>query len=217
MKKNLIFKNISLVLFTTVILGGCTDDKIISPDNKQLSNSTQNLSAQINIGSGETERSNEIHSGFARDFGIFSSDNPIDKAFKKDFEIGSFTPELNYLAHSYCDAWEKEWDNIIDKIMDQYQFDEDKKKVQDYKKSYGDFITNASDLEWIDWSDTSVEPGKNRTFGTGAISASVMEEAVLYKRQVLYLIDKYFSSNYSYLYNGNGAELEKLRKDVSNK
>ncbi len=85
-----------------------------------------------------------------------------------------------------------------------------------YKNSYEKFVEQASDLERIDWSDTSVSPGPDRTEGTGARSASLLKEAELLKRQVLHLIDNYFyeSSEYGeyiYLYQGNGAELDLLR------
>jgi len=168
--------------------------------------------ADGNIGAGNLSES----SGFARDFEVKTSDNPIDKAFSNDFEIASSTPELNYLANTYQDAWKKEWDNIILELMKQYQFQEDKNTIKEYKRSYEDFIEQASELEWIDWSDTSVKPGKDRTFGTGAVSASLMEEAVLFKKQVLYLIDKHFSEmsdygEYTYLYKGNGVEFDKAK------
>jgi hypothetical protein len=72
------------------------------------------------------------------------------------------------------------------------------------------FIASAGALEFLDWTDTSVEPGMDRGFGTGAISASVLEKAELYKRQVLYLIDRYFSDGeYTFIYKGKGAEFDK--------
>lgn len=152
--------------------------------------------------------------GFEREFELNTSDNPIDKAFNKDFETAASTLELNYLANVYQEAWKTEWENIFIELMKHYQFQEDKNTLKEYKRSYEDFIEQSSMLEWIDWSDTSIKPGKDRTFGTGAISATLMEEAVLYKKQVLYLIDKLFSENsdsdeYIYLYKGNGAEFDK--------
>jgi hypothetical protein len=40
----------------------------------------------------KVEVSTTKSSGFARDFNIMSSENPIDKAFMKDFEIAAATP-----------------------------------------------------------------------------------------------------------------------------
>lgn len=192
MNKSRIVSLICLTIFT-VLTSGCTGtDRNIETDNLSTS------------------------SGFVRDFEVKTSDNPIDKAFSKDFETNSSTPELNYLANAYLDAWKSEWDNVLLELMNEYQFQEDKNTIKEYKRSYEEFIEEASELEWIDWSDTSVEPGKDRTFGTGAISASLMEEAVLFKNQVLYLIDKYFSEisdygEYTYLYKGNGAEFDNAK------
>jgi hypothetical protein len=158
-------------------------------------------------------------SGFARDYSVDSFNNPIDEAFKRDFEIASATVELNYLAYEYLDAWKMEWNNIMSELKKQYEYVQDKKAFNNYKETFEDFVGKASELEWIDWSDTSVEPGEKRTVGTGAKSASIMEEAQLYKRQVLYLIDKYYNerfaapySKYLFIYKGNGADLEQLGK-----
>jgi hypothetical protein len=164
-----------------------------------------------NIGKGNYESSPT----FASDARVESVENPIDQAFKKDFEIASSTYEMNYLAGTYLDAWRSEWENVVAELMKRYEFEGDKNTIRAYKSRYEEFVEQASELEWTDWSDTSVEPGKDRSFGTGAISASFLEEAQLLKRQTLYIIDKYFSEDghygeYTYLYKGNGAELDKV-------
>ncbi|MBY9078846.1 hypothetical protein [Paenibacillus sp. CGMCC 1.18879] len=182
------------------------------------------LILSISIISSCTETDNRIGRGnyesspaFASDAGVESAENPIDQAFKKDFEIVSSTYEMNYVASTYLDAWRAEWGNVVAELMKHYEFEGDKNTIREYKSRYEEFATQASELEWIDWSDTSVEPGEDRSFGTGAVSASFLEEAVLLKRQVLYLIDKYFSAEdseygeYIYLYKGNGAELDKAK------
>lgn len=145
-----------------------------------------------------------------------ASDNPIDRAFSKDFENASSTTEDRYISHAYVDAWESEWNHLIEDLIKHYQFEEDKNTLREYKKRYEAFVEAGSTLEWTDWSDTSVAPGKERTIGTGTIGASLMEEANLYRNQVLYLIDKYYSDSdmyeygeYTYLYSGNGAEFDK--------
>lgn len=61
------------------------------------------IRADDNIGTDNLTTS----SGFARDFEVKSSDNPIDKAFSKDFDVAS-SPELNFLASAYLDAWQAE-------------------------------------------------------------------------------------------------------------
>ncbi|WP_042201314.1 hypothetical protein [Paenibacillus camerounensis] len=145
-----------------------------------------------------------------------ASDNPIDRAFSEDIENASATAEIRYVAHAYVAAWEAEWNHLFEELSKQYQFEEDKNILKEYKKRYEAFVEAGSMLEWTDWTDTSVAPGKDRPYGTGTIGASLMEEAVLYRNQVLYLIDKYYSDSdmykygeYTYLYSGKGAEFDK--------
>ncbi|MDF9841507.1 hypothetical protein M2105_002522 [Paenibacillus sp. PastF-1] len=144
------------------------------------------------------------------------SDNPIDRAFSEDIKNASATVEIRYVAHMYLTAWEAEWNYLFEDLSEHYQFEEDKKLLKEYKERYEAFVEKGSMLEWTDWSDTSVAPGKARPYGTGTIGASLMEEAALYRNQVLYLIDKYYSDSdmyeygeYTYLYSGNGAEFDK--------
>ncbi|MBY0010768.1 hypothetical protein [Paenibacillus typhae] len=144
-----------------------------------------------------------------------ASDNPIDRAFSKDFENASSTTEDRYVSHAYVDAWEAEWNHLIEDLIKHYQFEEDKNILREYKKRYEAFVEQGSELEWINWSDTSEAPSE-RTSGTGAFGGFMREEANLYRNQVLYLIDKYYSDSdmneygeYTYLYSGNGAEFDK--------
>jgi hypothetical protein len=140
--------------------------------------------------------------------------NPIDEAFKKDFEIASATPELNFLANSYLDAWKSEWDNITNMLINNYEFVEDRDAIKAYKVSFEEFSQRAFDVEWLNYTDTTVPPGTRKMIGTGAISLSLLEEAYTYKRQVLVLIDRYYLDNqYSFIYKGNGAELVKMREE----
>lgn len=183
-----------------------TDDGTIT-DSNATNDTTDNTTADVIPNSDTINEKN-----------VESTETPIDKAFKKDFEIASSTVELNFLAEKYLEAWKQEWDNVINEIKKRYQFEEDKERVNKYKESYEEFVKAASEFEFLNWSDTSVESGDNRTFGTGAVSAMLMEEAALYKKQVLHLIDKYFTSNYgseqdpyNFIYKSNGAEIEKLQ------
>lgn len=141
--------------------------------------------------------------------------NPIDDAFKNDFEIASSTPELNYLAEQYLEAWKMEWDHIISVQKTQYSFYEDKKVIEAYRQSFEDYAARASDLEWLTFTDTSIPLEDRHSAGTGAVSSSMLVEAYAYKRQVLMLIDRYYiDNNYDYQYKGSGAELLKLREEA---
>ncbi|WP_342561608.1 hypothetical protein NST84_18355 [Paenibacillus sp. FSL R7-0345] len=144
-----------------------------------------------------------------------ASDNPIDRVFSKDFENASSTPEDRYVSHAYMDAWEAEWNHLFEGLIKHYPFEEDKNILREYKKRYEAFVEQGSELEWMNWSDTSEAPSE-RISGTGAFGGFMREEANLYRNQVLYLIDKYYSNpntnefgEYTYLYNGNGAEFDK--------
>ncbi|MEF2965375.1 hypothetical protein V3851_05970 [Paenibacillus sp. M1] len=139
--------------------------------------------------------------------------NPIDEAFKSDFEIASSTPEMNYLANTYLEAWKMEWDNITDVLMNQYQFAEDKEVIKTYKQSFEEYAEKVFDVEWLSYTDITVPLDERHTVGTGAISSSTLVKAYTYKRQVLLLIDRYYiDNNYTYKYKGSGAELLKLRE-----
>lgn len=147
-------------------------------------------------------------------------ENPIDKAFEKDFEMASATSELNYVSDLYMKAWKNEWDNIITKTSELYEYESDKKAIYDYKKKFEEFVQQAFDVELLNWTDTSIAPGKNRYWGTGAMSSGTMIKADLYKGRVLYLIEKYNArseNKYEFLYNKKGAELEKIRNEENGK
>lgn len=202
-----------MLLVTILIICSCSDTASIKKvESESIIDSTESSNI-INNGDAKNE------SGFVRDYSVDSSNNPIDEAFKRDFEIVSATVELNYLAYKYLDAWKMEWNNIMSELEKRYKYEQDKNVFDNYKETFEEFARKASELEWIEWSDNSVEPGEKRTVGTVAKSASIMEEAQLYKRQVLHLIDKYYNgrlappySKYLFIYKGNGADLEQLGK-----
>ena len=147
------------------------------------------------------------------------ADNPIDQAFAGDFKVATSTAELNYVAGKYREAWKMEMVNVAAVIKRQYKFPEDQARIDAYTAAYEQAATAAGAVEWLNWSDTKEQP-KNRWFGTGAISASLLAEANIYKQATLNLIDTYQGSaagnpdakaTYTYGYAGQGAELEKLK------
>lgn len=149
-----------------------------------------------------------------------NSDNPIDQAFANDFTLATATPELNYVAEKYMQAWKAEMDNAAAVIKQQYQFDEDKARIDTYTAAYEQVAAAAGSVVWLNWSDTNAEP-KHRSFGTGAASASLAAKANIYKQAAVSLINMYQGQTgdnpnekniYSYAYSGNGAELAKIRK-----
>lgn len=155
---------------------------------------------------------------------IDNSDNPIDQAFAKDFTQATATPELNYVAEKYMQAWKAEMNNAAAVIKQQYQFAEDKARIDTYTAAYEQVAAAASSVAWLNWSDTNAEP-KHRNFGTGAASASLSAKANIYKQATVNLINMYQGQTgdnpnekniYSYAYSGNGAELAKIRKQHRN-
>jgi ABC-type proline/glycine betaine transport system substrate-binding protein len=143
------------------------------------------------------------------------SNNPIEKVFAKDFKIASATAEINYVAEKYEDAWMAELKNVATQIKKSYKYKEDVKRVDDYVTAYNALAKKAFDIEMLNWSDLSKPQGK-RTFGTGGPGAALLAEAKIYKQATLNLIQHYKSMNpgrvYKFAYKGNGAEIEKLRK-----
>lgn len=210
--KNRLFIGCTAILLLLMVTG-CSNS--IPTQKVESTADFEENSTDVEIAVKDEDRNKR---GFEKDLNIDAS-NPIDIAFERDFQIASATVELNFLAEKYLEAWKSEWNNIMNELKKLYQFQEDKDKVDSYKKSYEETIRKASELERLDWSDTSVEPGENRIFGTGVTSAALMEEAELYKRQVLYLIDKYYDGRYDiledeylFIYKGNGAEIEKKQQ-----
>lgn len=144
--------------------------------------------------------------------------NPIEKAFAKDFETASATAEINYVNELYLDAWKTEMKNISEMIKKSYQYPEDIKRLEDYLAGYENLIQKAFDLEMLNYMDTEV-PVAERSFGTGGPGAAMLAEARLYKQETFNLIEHYKTltgqEEYSFVFNGKIADIEKLRKDNS--
>lgn len=148
------------------------------------------------------------------------ADNPIDQAFTGDFMVATSTVEINYVAEKYREAWKTEMVNVAAVIKRQYKFPEDQARIDSYTAAYEQAAAAAGAVEWLNWSDTEEQP-ENRWFGTGAVSASLLAEANIYKQATLNLINAYQGSaagnpdgkaTYTYGYAGQGAELEKIRQ-----
>jgi len=181
-----------LIVFAAFITAGCTINQNTASPSNNAQYTTQDIQVEVEL----------------------LVNNPIDKAFANDFAIASAAAEMRYLANLYYDAWVDEWHHVLDTLKQSYQYDEDKGIVDQYKTQYDLFVETAGELEFLEWTDTSVEPDEERGFGTGAISASTLKEADLYRRQVIHLIVRYFpDGEYSFIYNGKGAEIEKLRSE----
>ncbi|MCE1249023.1 MAG: hypothetical protein LWY06_20485 [Firmicutes bacterium] len=140
--------------------------------------------------------------------------NPIDKAFAKDFEKASATAEINYVAEKYHDAWEAELKNAAAQAKKEYKFKEDKQRVDDLVAAYKKLGKIAFDLEMLKWGDTDQNP-KDRSFGTGGPGAAVIAEADILKDATIKLIEHMTKgdgeSTYKFIYKGKGAELDKIR------
>lgn len=140
------------------------------------------------------------------------SGNPIDEAFKTDFDIASSTPEINYLSNVYLEAWQDEWDNITTALLNQLEMDEDRQVIRDYRLNFQAYAESLYEVEWLDYTDTSVPAEEHRLVGTGAMSAAALAQASAYKREVLLWIDRYYiEDSYSYKYKGSGAQLLQRR------
>lgn len=142
------------------------------------------------------------------------TENPIDEAFEADFDIAASTPELNYLAKNYLEAWQMEWDNITNALMKKYEVAEDQDVISAYRQKFEAYVASLFEVEWLSFTDTSVPIEERHLVGTGAISASTLAQAHAYKREVLLLIDRYYIENsYPYKYEGNGAQLLHFREE----
>lgn len=162
--------------------------------------------------------------GFASTaFAMENNDNPIDKAFLKDQNEATSTVEINYVMGKYAEAWKTEMNHAGIVIKEKYKFDEDKKRIDDYIEAYEKVAEAAMHVEWLNWSDTTQNP-KGRNVGTGAIGGSLSAKATIYKQATFNLIMVYQGlegSNpdnnfkYNYIYSGNGAELTKMKENMS--
>lgn len=141
-------------------------------------------------------------------------DNPIDSAFANDFQKAQSTVEINYVSEKYLQAWKKELVNAANVLKGKYKFKEDKIIVDEYLAGYEKAAKAAGNAEWLNWADID-SPPNNRLSGTGAASASMSAQAIVYKQATCNLINiiKGVSSEgqYQYLYSGKGAELEKIK------
>lgn len=142
--------------------------------------------------------------------------NPIDEAFKEDFEIASSTPERNYVSNKYLEAWQDEWDHITNTLMNEFEMAEDQETIMDYRTSFQAYAQKLFEVEWLSYTDTSVPAEEYRLVGTGAISGATLAQADAYKREVLLWIDRYYiEGSYIYKYEGYGAELLEIRERES--
>lgn len=139
--------------------------------------------------------------------------NPIDEAFKEDFEIASATPERNFLSYKYLEAWQDEWDHITNTLMNEFEMAEDQEVIMDYRRSFQAYAQKLYEVEWLSYTDTSVPAEEYRLVGTGAISGATLAQADAYKREVLLWIERYYiEGSYTYKYRGSGARLLELRE-----
>lgn len=141
------------------------------------------------------------------------SDNPIDKAFAKDFETAQGTSDHRLLSRSYFIAWEAELNNVAEKFKSTLLFDYDKDDIDKYVAACKALAEASGEIEWMNFSDTTM-PTPDRIWGTGAIGAADMREALVYRECTLYLIESYSSSYeiYKFKYSGNGAGLDEMHE-----
>lgn len=140
--------------------------------------------------------------------------NPIEKAFAKDFEMAQATSEINYVSEAYLEAWTAEMANIASVLKKSFANKEDAKRVDDYVAAYNALADKAFELEMLNWISDPDESVADRSFGTGATGAAMLAQGKIFKQATLNLITHYQASSesaYTFIYNGKGADLEKLR------
>lgn len=141
-------------------------------------------------------------------------DNPINKSFDEGFENALTTYEINYITGQYVLAWKNELKNITSILKNNYSFQEDKAKVDNYFLATQKMAQTAAELEWLNWTDTQTAP-EERYPGTGAASASMMAYAEIYKTATLNLIKTYqsildasTSPAYQYIYTPKKSDFQ---------
>ncbi len=140
--------------------------------------------------------------------------NPIEKAFAKDFEMAQATPEINYVNEAYLEAWKAEMANAAAVVKKSLPHQEDGKRVDDYVAACNVLADKAFELEMLNWISDPEASITDRSFGTGATGGAMLAQARIYKQTTLNLITHYQANPdmvYAFIYNGKGADLEKLR------
>ena len=140
--------------------------------------------------------------------------NPIEKAFAKDFEMAQATAEINFVNEAYLEAWKAEMTNIVSVLKKSFTNSEDGKRVDEYAAAYNALAEKAFDLEMLNWVSDPEEAGAERSFGTGATGGAMLAQAKIFKQATLNLVTHYQANPdlvYTFIYNGKGADLEKLR------
>ncbi|MBU1105725.1 MAG: hypothetical protein KKB51_03570 [Candidatus Riflebacteria bacterium] len=141
-------------------------------------------------------------------------DNPIEKAFAKDFEMAQATAEINYVNEAYLEAWKAEMANVASVLKKSFTNKEDGKRVDDYVAAYNTLADKAFELEMLNWISDPEESVANRSFGTGATGGAMLAQGEIFQQATLNLIAHYQANPelvYTFIYNGKGADLEKLR------
>ena len=128
------------------------------------------------------------------------TDNPIDQAFAGQYDTSLPTPVLNLVAEEYLNAWQAEFDHIIEAC--ETVFDPDNVALR--RAQYEEAAALAQTEAIQNWSN---DLGNT---GTGASSAGMMAKAGTFKQAVYYLKEQYDSHAadlYIYVYSGSGVDL----------
>ncbi len=142
------------------------------------------------------------------------TNNPIEKAFAKDFAMAQATPEINYVNEAYLEAWKAEMANAATVVKNSLPLKDDGKRVDDYIAACNVLAEKAFDLEMLNWLSDPEASVADRSFGTGATGGAMLAQARIFKQATLNLITHLQANpdtSYSFTYNGKGADLEKLR------
>lgn len=140
-------------------------------------------------------------------------ENPIDRAFAKNFQEAQATPEIQYVNEAYLEAWKAEMTNAAAAVKKSFTHREDDKRVDDYLSGYAALMGKAFDLEMLNWVSDPEESIASRSFGTGGTGAAMLAQGRLYKQATLNLITHVQANpelTYTFFYTGNGADLKKL-------
>jgi len=107
-------------------------------------------------------------------------------------------------------------DNLAATIKKEYRYDDDKVNIDNYTIAYEKVANAAGQMEWLN----SKENPKDRSFGTGAVSASLFAKAQIYKQATFNLLKMYQGSSgsnpekcsYTFTYSGKNDELTRIRE-----
>jgi hypothetical protein len=132
-------------------------------------------------------------------------DNPIDRAFVKDFDGSLCLADMSNDMEEYKNVWRAEMLHCASLFQKEYKYSVDKKRMNSYLSATEKSARLAYKLGYMTWQGVEDAPSERfRDHNTGSEYNGLRPEAKVYRAAALNLIQLYSHTHtYRYLYSPN--------------